>query len=163
MNNTSTSQSSGDCESGWTVALEQWQGEEHKNYTYTRSGRGKTEKEGEENSSMVSDASSGPPFYEVEEDSYNENERSSFGPGSRKLSFGGGKKKEKAKEHGREEQPQHLCYEDTATSIPMSFSKKKYSQMDNDAAKAKGKSELEKHHHEKAASEKKGGLKGKFW
>lgn len=123
--NTSNSQSSGDCESGWTLALEQWQGEIHKDYTYARSGRGKNEGEGEENLSMVSDASSRPPFYEVKEDSNNENERSSSGPRSRKLGSGGGKKKkkEKVKEHGREEeeQQQHLCYEDTATSIPMSF------------------------------------------
>ncbi|KAF8030979.1 hypothetical protein BT93_D0231 [Corymbia citriodora subsp. variegata] len=136
MNNTSASQSSGACESGWTLALEQWQGEEHKNYTYMRSGRGETEEEGEENLSMVSDASSRPPFYEVAEE-YNENKHFSFGHGSRKLSFGGSKKKEKAKEHGREEEQQHLCYEDTATSIPMSFNKKKYSPVDKDAAKAK--------------------------
>ncbi|KAI3409045.1 uncharacterized protein J3R85_019843, partial [Psidium guajava] len=165
--NTSTSQSSGDCESGWTLALEQWQGEVHKNYTYTRSGRAKSEEGGEEDLSMVSDASSGPPFYEAEVNSCNENEPSSSGPGPWKLGVWGGKKKkkEKAKEHGKEdEQQQHLCYEDTATSIPMSFSKKKFSPMDNDAAKAKGKSELEKYHMERAGPERKGGLKGrKLW
>ncbi|XP_030528510.1 protein SOB FIVE-LIKE 5-like [Rhodamnia argentea] len=144
--NSSTSQSSGDCESGWTLALEQWQGEVHKNYTYTRSGRAKSEEGGEEDLSMVSDASSGPPFHEAKEDLCNENERSSSGPGPQKLGVGGGKKKKaaKGKEHRREEERQHLCYKDTATSIPISFTKKKYSPTDNDAAKAKGKSELGK-------------------
>ncbi|KAI4339812.1 hypothetical protein MLD38_024712 [Melastoma candidum] len=105
------------CESGWTVYLneswslspEEWHSSAGRGYTREDdSYRGRTKDEEGENLSMVSDASSGPPSREVEDDCSN----GSFPPRKHPS-----KTKKKTGESSKVEQYlNYYYYEDTACS-----------------------------------------------
>ncbi|KAJ6299134.1 hypothetical protein OIU76_020164 [Salix suchowensis] len=138
------SECSADCESGWTLYLEQSflsnPNSKHRNKTssgYCSKGKN-TEEESEEEEdddeeedlSMVSDASSGPPQYFHEDESYSNYGNDYFYPSHKntKLLNIGASFRQKKKENGRQsihKQDQDLppFLDDTASSPAFNFSK----------------------------------------
>ncbi|CAL2233919.1 unnamed protein product [Prunus armeniaca] len=128
--NISPSQCNSGCESGWTHYLDQSYFSQSQ---FQRAGaiadyegaKTEVEEEEEEDLSMISDASSGPPHYhDLDEDCLYENGCSFSVSWGSKL---GKKGKKKGKESGRE---QHL--DDTASSPVLNYSKKKLRTLSKD-------------------------------
>jgi len=133
MNTFGSEISSSGCESGWTLYLEHsflnqnasshrggTQGfceEEHKEKRF------KDEDSGEEDLSMVSDASSGPPHFPHYDSYFNEDANGCFCSASKAVKLAkSGKKKQKVKENQHLED-QHLTFlHDTASSPVFDFS-----------------------------------------
>ncbi|KAL3505047.1 hypothetical protein ACH5RR_034888 [Cinchona calisaya] len=123
---TSTSVYSGGCESGWTMYLDQFSSSAdqcNRSMPLDSDRRSKgtyaKEEEEDEDSSMLSDASSGLPHFHQNEDSseeirYNCTIISTSGPKN-------GKQSKKVKDHRNKQQNFHL--DDTASSPFQSFSK----------------------------------------
>ncbi|KAJ1397283.1 hypothetical protein SESBI_31876 [Sesbania bispinosa] len=138
--NALASECSSGCESGWTLYLEHsflnqnashrdtpfisgrtggfYEEEEHKDK------RAKDENSGEEDLSMVSDASSGPPHFPDDYACFNEEQNGCFYPTSKAVKLAKtGKKRQKVKENQHRED-QHLpsFLHDTASSPLFDFS-----------------------------------------
>ncbi|OIS96146.1 PREDICTED: uncharacterized protein LOC109236217 [Nicotiana attenuata] len=150
--NISASECTNECESGWTMYFDEFSysadkcnGVKGRNNIHEIEGRGKTVNVDEEDLSMVSDASSGPPhFHEDEENGH------VFYPLVSEYTMA--KQKRKIKEQSGKQH--NLCLDDTASSTVSSF--------------PKGKSVVGKHFgflktslNGKASSEKSGSLKGR--
>ncbi|KAK7311386.1 hypothetical protein RJT34_09499 [Clitoria ternatea] len=122
----SSSQYNSDSESGWTHYLDQSYLSENcfhrKGEIVHYEGKGATMEEEEEDLSMVSDASSGPPHYHEEDDHpYNcVNWCPSTSQYTKEL--GNNKKKNKVKEYGKNQQPSPSL-DDTASSPDLNFAK----------------------------------------
>ncbi|KAK9286838.1 hypothetical protein L1049_015243 [Liquidambar formosana] len=128
------SECSSGCESGWTLYLE------HSHLSPSPSHRGtgnvdeykekraKHEDE-EEDLSMVSDASSGPPHFHEDDDYFNDNS-GCFYPASMDATLvkANSGKRQKTKEHRcrREEQQQPSLLDDTASSPVFNFSRNNF-------------------------------------
>ncbi|KAG6786445.1 hypothetical protein POTOM_008046 [Populus tomentosa] len=144
----------GGCESGWTSYLNQSSNSKHQYQGgfggFVDGDYARVEEDQEEDLSMVSDASSGPPQY-CEDDGY----------GCDKLAKKSRSKK-KSKEHGRSKQ--HSYLDDSTASSP-ALGKASFS-----ATHFKGKSSLKKHlgffqssHSDKAASKEPGDCQARKW
>ncbi|KAJ6424445.1 hypothetical protein OIU84_025267 [Salix udensis] len=156
------SECSADCESGWTLYLEQSflsnPSSKRRNKTssgYCSKGKNSTEEESEEEEdeeeeeeeeeeedlSMVSDASSGPPQYFNEDESYFNYGNDYFYPSHKntKLLNIGASFRQKNKENGRQsihKQDQDLppFLDDTASSPAFNFSKNNFALSNNSQA-----------------------------
>uniref|UniRef100_A0A5B7CAE5 Uncharacterized protein n=1 Tax=Davidia involucrata TaxID=16924 RepID=A0A5B7CAE5_DAVIN len=175
--NISTSGCSSGCESGWTNYLDHSSNSADQFHKFgggivDEDYRSKVayDNDEDEDLSMVSDASSGPPHF-------HEDYTSSASEQAKKI-----KKKHKIKEHRGKQQ--HSYLDDTASSPVLSFSKKNVALSSNEASMDhvlgfsqgfsathfKGKSAFRKHFGflqssvpEKPASEAAGGLQGRKW
>ncbi|XP_027092482.1 protein SOB FIVE-LIKE 5-like [Coffea arabica] len=123
--NASTSEYSGGCESGWTMYFDQLSTSADQcnrsmplGFDCRSKGVYVNEDDEDENSSMLSDASSGPPHFHQDEGSSEETRYNSTISASE---VNKGKHKKKAKEHRKTQQNFHL--DDTASSPAQSFSK----------------------------------------
>ncbi|XP_019441524.1 PREDICTED: uncharacterized protein LOC109346428 isoform X2 [Lupinus angustifolius] len=125
--NALTSESSSGCESGWTLYLEhsyrasQFISGSDRFYEEQKDKRTKEEDYGEEDLSMVSDASSGPPHLQYDEVHFNEQDKNGgFYSESNAVKLSkSGKKKQKVKEN-HHNLPSFL--HDTASSCVSDFS-----------------------------------------
>ena len=109
MNVSASEYSGGGCESGWTSYLNQPSNSKHQYQGFGGFVDGdyaRVEEDQEEDLSMVSDASSGPPHYCEDGDLYRD-----------KLDMKS-KNKKKSREHGRSQQYSYL--DDTASSPALS-------------------------------------------
>lgn len=138
--NALASECSSGCESGWTLYLEhsflnhnashkgtQYMGETDGFYEEHRDKRTKEEEYGEEDLSMVSDASSGPPHFPDNEVYFNEEENGGFYSASKAVKLAKTKsstRKQKDKENQHHKDQQHLpsFLHDTASSCVFDFS-----------------------------------------
>lgn len=119
----SASESSSGCESGWTLYLDQ-----SSSIPATQWQKAKLEDENDEDLSMVSDASSGPPHLQEEEDdeeSFNGNGLFSSPPAESALAKKSNKNQKIVKKQGKQKR---LNLDDTASSHDLSFSKKNLNQ-----------------------------------
>lgn len=132
----SASECSSGCESGWTMYLDQssvsatqcQRASGNNVYDDYGNSRAKQDNYEEEDLSMVSDASSGPPHFNEDEDCFDGNRQ--FCSSSSVL--GSGRKnenKKKGKKHGSKQQ--HSYLDDTASSPVLSFSKKSLNPSNN--------------------------------
>ncbi|XP_009767741.1 protein SOB FIVE-LIKE 5 [Nicotiana tabacum] len=174
--NISASECTNECESGWTMYFDEFSysadkcnGVKGRNNIHEIGGRGKTVNVDDEDLSMVSDASSGPPlFHEDEENGH------VFYPLVSEYTMA--KQKRKIKEQSGKQH--NLCLDDTASSTVSSFPKdttgfyNDTTYMEQVAGYSgtysKGKSAVGKHFgflktslKGKASSEKSGSLKGR--
>ncbi|KAE9611679.1 hypothetical protein Lalb_Chr06g0165021 [Lupinus albus] len=126
--NALVSENSSGCESGWTLYLEhsytpsQFIGGSDGFYEKHKDKRTKEEEEyGEEDLSMVSDASSGPPHFPYEEVHFNEQEKNGglYSESKAAKLAKSGKKKQKVKEN---QQNLPFFLHDTASSCVFDFS-----------------------------------------
>ncbi|KAK6939730.1 hypothetical protein RJ641_029261 [Dillenia turbinata] len=158
--NASNSECSSGCASGWTLYLNQSSQdyENHENLSYQDYNRGKQEYvdddgdgNDDEDLSMVSDASSGPPNMN-EHENYNDESGFYCSGSSASALVKNSEKKQKSKERLEKKNKQSYL-DDTASSPVFSFSKKnsKFSNNQNSfehdfsASQYKGKSSLKKH------------------
>ncbi|KAJ6954838.1 hypothetical protein NC652_006321 [Populus alba x Populus x berolinensis] len=169
MNVSASEYSGGGCESGWTSYLNQSSNSKHQYQGgfggFVDGDYARVEEDQEEDLSMVSDASSGPPQY-CEDDGY----------GCDKLAKKS-KSKKKSKEHGRSKQ--HSYLDDSTASSP-ALGKKVNNEGTTEhglefsqgfsATHFKGKSSLKKHlgffqssHSDKAASKEPGDCQARKW
>lgn len=132
--NVLASECSSGCESGWTLYLEQSLGNngfgngnesvfcDGNYYKEKRSDRVDDDAEEEEDLSMVSDASSGPPHFPEDEVFFNVDHDSCFSKGVRLSKTNSGKKKKSNREQrgGQVQVPSFL--DDTASSPVYNFS-----------------------------------------
>ncbi|THF93952.1 hypothetical protein TEA_017642 [Camellia sinensis var. sinensis] len=128
--NISTSECSSGCESGWTnyldqssySAAEQFQKDGSEDCRY-KLGANVEENGEDEDLSMVSDASSGPPHFQEDdgEDCFDETGYFCYGSSVSKQPNKTKKEKKIKQQRGKQ---QFSCPDDTATSPIMSFSKK---------------------------------------
>ncbi|GMP80841.1 hypothetical protein CsSME_00035791 [Camellia sinensis var. sinensis] len=156
--NISTSECSSGCESGWTnyldqssySAAEQFQKDGSEDCRY-KLGANVEENGEDEDLSMVSDASSGPPHFQEDdaEDCFDETGYFCYGSSVSKQPNKTKKEKKIKQQRGKQ---QFSCPDDTATSPIMSFSKKHVALSPNGASTEhtfsatpfKGKSALQK-------------------
>ncbi|KAK2974465.1 hypothetical protein RJ640_018630, partial [Escallonia rubra] len=139
------SECSSGCESGWTLYLEQSYlspfpspGEdkfvEAKGVFISEGNRGKYEEE-EEDLSMVSDASSGPPHFQEDEEYYgNVTDNGCFfyhAPVDATLQHNGGKRQKVKENRRRKVQEQLSLLDDTASSPLFNFSKSSQASMED--------------------------------
>ncbi|KAJ8768909.1 hypothetical protein K2173_023904 [Erythroxylum novogranatense] len=139
------SECSSDCESGWTLYLEQSLLSQDKpnKFVEARSGfcgRGKNVQaveDEDEDLSMVSDASSGPPHFPEDEGYFNYN-NVHFYPAVKDnattpLAKNCGRRQKQKKEHRRREVNEELpsCLDDTASSPAFNFSKRNFAYNSN--------------------------------
>ncbi|KAI4298583.1 hypothetical protein L6164_032124 [Bauhinia variegata] len=134
--NTFASECSGGFESGWTLYLEHSvlnQNGSHREarfdvengdyYDERREKRSKDEEAAEEDLSMVSDASSGPPHFPDEEAYFNEDSGCFYPPSKTEKLTKSCKKRQKVKENkNHEDQHQPSFLDDTASSPVFDFS-----------------------------------------
>ncbi|KAJ7946177.1 Angiogenin-2 like [Quillaja saponaria] len=130
------SECSSGCESGWTLYLEQSFLKPNVSASHSDTGfceehkekRGKYEEEEEEDLSMVSDASSGPPHFHDDYDYFNDQNGCSCSASKISTLEKRGKKKQKVKENQSNED-QHLpsFLDDTASSPVFNFSMTNFS------------------------------------
>ncbi|XP_015892848.3 protein SOB FIVE-LIKE 5 isoform X2 [Ziziphus jujuba] len=150
--NVMASECSSGCESGWTVYLEQslcnngfinGNGSVFCDGNYYKEKRSDQvdaeEEEGEEDLSMVSDASSGPPHFQEDEVVFNVDHNSCFYPDSKdvRLSKTSGKKKKNSREQfgrcgGQVQESSFL--DDTASSPVYNFSMNDFARSNNQAS-----------------------------
>ncbi|KAB5541228.1 hypothetical protein DKX38_014202 [Salix brachista] len=159
MNSFLAPECSDDCESGWTLYLEQsflpHPNPKHRNNStgfvdskstgFCREGKDtreeyceeeEEEEEEEEDLSMVSDASSGPPHFQEDESHFNY-DNGYFCPSPKDLLNNGANYSQKKKEHRRRhKQDQQLpsFLDDTASSPAFNFSKNNFALSSNQAS-----------------------------
>ncbi|KAM7474755.1 hypothetical protein LguiB_021998 [Lonicera macranthoides] len=136
MNDLLGSEFSSGCESGWTLYLEQSYLSQrrslHEQHQYS-GNNGKDHEEEEEDLSMVSDASSGPPHFH-EEDKYGINNQNNGPNIDAKSAAKNGGKRDKTKEYRRRKVQEQLCLlDDTASSPIFNFSNNNLALGDNQA------------------------------
>ncbi|XP_011013747.1 PREDICTED: uncharacterized protein LOC105120549 [Populus euphratica] len=167
MNVSASEYSGGGSESGWTSYLNQSSNSKHQYQGFGGFVDGdyaRVEEDQEEDLSMVSDASSGPPQY-CKADEYGCDELAKKS-----------KSKKKSKEYGRSKQPSYL--DDTASSPALGKKVNNEGTTEHvlefsqgfSATHFKGKSSLKKHpgffqssHSEKAASKEPGDCQARKW
>ncbi|KAJ7967595.1 Angiogenin-2 like [Quillaja saponaria] len=123
--NVLASECSSGCESGWTLYLEQSFLKTNGSHRDTgfcdelKEKRGKDVEEAEEDLSMVSDASSGPPHF-LDNDAYFNEEKGCYYPSSKTSKLAkSGKKKQKVKENRNREDQNLLSFLDDTASSPV--------------------------------------------
>lgn len=122
MNDLLGSEFSSGCESGWTLYLEQSYLSQRRTLYEQHQHSGKDHEEEEEDLSMVSDASSGPPHFH-QEDEYGINNQNSGPNIDAKSAAKNRGKREKMKEYRRRKVQEQLCLlDDTASSPMLNFS-----------------------------------------
>lgn len=124
------SECSSGCESGWTLYLDHSFLSSHRGGNGfvdedVKRGKNKVQEEEEEDLSMVSDASSGPPHFQEDEEGYCNDDNGCFYPPSMAptLVKNDGKRQKVRTFRGRVEQEDPSFLDDTASSPLFNFSK----------------------------------------